>query len=297
MKFSTILGAISLIVSVVAAMPADTNAKTFTVTKSETVTKTTTVTDCNASAPTTSAAKPLPVTTKSNPKTTAAATHPTKPDGNIPAAQGSVTYPQAQLIKAGQVFDGGLKRYGRGVKCTGQAEGGDKDAVFLVEDGATVKNVIIGVDQIEGIHCLGSCTIQNVWWEDVCEDALTIKGDGNASVIGGGAFNAEDKVVQHNGQGTVSIDGFYVENFGKLYRSCGNCKKQSTRNVQISNVVAKNGKLLAGINSDPYGDTAVFKNNQVTGVQQICTTFKGNSNGAEPTKLNSGIDGKFCIQL
>ncbi|KAI8841155.1 pectate lyase [Chytriomyces cf. hyalinus JEL632] len=279
MKFSTIVGSITLIISVVAAMPADTNAKTVTVTKSANsyqdyhgygLQRRRAYHFCRQA-------------TKSNPKTTAATTQPTKPDGKVPAAQGSATYPQAQVIKAGQIR----------MRCR-QTEGGDKDAVFLVEDGATVKNVIIGTDQIDGIHCLGSCTIQNVWWEDVCEDALTIKGDGNASVIGGGAFSAEDKVIQHNGQGTMSIDGFYVENFGKLYRSCGNCKKQSTRNVQISNVVAK---LLAGITSDPYGDTAVFKNNQVTSVQQICTTFKGNSNGAEPTKLNSGIDGKFCIQL
>ncbi|KAJ3265224.1 hypothetical protein HDU77_006079 [Chytriomyces hyalinus] len=297
MKFSSIVCAITMMVSAVAAMPADSNVKTVTVTKTETITKTKTVTDCDVAVPTTKT-KASPVTTASKPKpTTAAAAQPVTPNGKIPASQGSVTYKEAQVIKAGQVFDGGLKKYGRGVKCTGQAEGGNKDAVFLVEDGATVKNVIIGADQIEGIHCLGSCTIQNVWWEDVCEDALTIKGDGNASVIGGGAFNAEDKVVQHNGHGDVSIDGFYVENFGKLYRSCGNCKKQSTRNVKISNVVAKNGKLLAGINSEPYGDTVVLKNNQVEGVKQLCTKYKGNSSGAEPSKLTSGPDGKFCIQL
>lgn len=40
-----------------------------------------------------------------------------------------------------------------GVSCTGQAEGGDSDAVFLLKDGATLKNVIIGEDQIEGVHC------------------------------------------------------------------------------------------------------------------------------------------------
>lgn len=43
-------------------------------------------------------------------------------------------------------------------------------------------------------------------------------------ITGGGAFGATDKVVQHNGAGTVSISGFTVETFGKLYRSCGNCK-------------------------------------------------------------------------
>lgn len=34
-----------------------------------------------------------------------------------------------------------------------------------------------------------------VWWEDVCEDALTSKGlNTQLRVIGGGALNATDKV-------------------------------------------------------------------------------------------------------
>lgn len=85
----------------------------------------------------------------------------------IPASKGSVTYKKVQTIKG--VFDGGLKTYGRGVKCTGQKEGGDADAVFILENGATLKNAIIGADQIEGVHCKGACTIENVWWKDVCE--------------------------------------------------------------------------------------------------------------------------------
>jgi hypothetical protein len=109
----------------------------------------------------------------------------------IPASKGSVTLKAAQVVKGS--FDGGLKTYGRGVSCTGQAEGGDSDAVFIIENGGTLKNAIIGkgqsfrmqvfsrltiTDQIEGVHCKGSCTIQNVWWVDVCEDALSLKGDG-----------------------------------------------------------------------------------------------------------------------
>jgi hypothetical protein len=67
------------------------------------------------------------------------------------------------------------------VSCTGQAEGGDSDAVFILKDGATLKNAIIGEDQIEGVHCEGSCTIENVWWAAVCEDALSLKKDGDAT--------------------------------------------------------------------------------------------------------------------
>ena len=80
---------------------------------------------------------------------------------NIPASKGSVTYKSAQVIKG--TFDGGFKTYGRGVKCTGQSEGGDKDAVFQLENGATLKNVIIGADQIEGVHCKGSCTLESTF--------------------------------------------------------------------------------------------------------------------------------------
>lgn len=85
----------------------------------------------------------------------------------IPASKGSVTYKTAKSISG--TFDGGMKTYGRGVSCTGQAEGGDSDAVFLLEDGATLQNAIIGKDQIEGVHCKGACTIKNVWWAAVCE--------------------------------------------------------------------------------------------------------------------------------
>lgn len=85
----------------------------------------------------------------------------------VPASKGSVTYKKAQSVSG--TFDGGMKTYGRGVSCTGQKEGGDADAVFLLENGATLKNAIIGKDQIEGVHCKGACTIENVWWIDVCE--------------------------------------------------------------------------------------------------------------------------------
>ncbi|KAH7334289.1 pectate lyase-domain-containing protein [Rhizoctonia solani] len=185
-------------------------------------------------------------------------------------------------------FDGGNVRYDRGSgACSGQKEGGDKDAVFLLENGATLKNVVIGANQAEGVHCKGSCNIYNVWFEDVCEDAITLRQtSGTTNIVGGGAKNASDKVVQHNGGGTVNIDSYCVQDFGKLYRACGNCKTQYKRTVNISNVIAKNGKLLAGINSN-YGDVATLKNNQVSGVKSVCDTFQGNNSGKEPPKLTS----------
>ncbi|CEL57119.1 hypothetical protein RSOLAG1IB_08351 [Rhizoctonia solani AG-1 IB] len=205
-------------------------------------------------------------------------------------------FAQAAFALPSPTIQGGNVRYDRGSgACTGQKEGGDKDAVFILESGATIKNIVIGANQAEGIHCKGSCTITNVWFESVCEDAITIKQtSGTSTISGGGAKGADDKVIQHNGGGTVNIDSYCVEDFGKLYRSCGNCSTQYKRTVNISNIIAKNGKLIAGVNSN-YGDVATIKGtNTFTSVKSICNTFKGNSNGDEPTTLTTNVSNSNC---
>ncbi|KAL2825041.1 pectate lyase-domain-containing protein [Aspergillus cavernicola] len=209
----------------------------------------------------------------------------------LPESQGSETFSEPQVVSGNQTFDGGMKTYGRGVSCE-EGEGGDEDAVFSIEDGGILKNAIIGADQIEGVHCQGSCTIENVWWEAVCEDALSFKtGDGPFTVIGGGAQNAEDKVIQHNGGGTVSISGFTVYNFGKLYRSCGNCDDMYERHVTVDSVIAVEGSTLVGINSN-YGDTATIKGDVcATGVSTICQEYEGNNSGEEPEEVSDGPSG------
>lgn len=129
----------------------------------------------------------------------------------------------------------------------------------------------------------------------MCEDALTIKQDsGVSSVIGGGAKHASDKVVQHNGGGTVKISGFYVEDFGKLYRSCGNCKEQAERHVEIENVVAVGGKSsFVGINTN-FGDSASIKGSCLKETKTVCTEFEGNDSGDEPKKVGEGISQR-CV--
>ncbi len=130
-------------------------------------------------------------------------------EGGVPAATDTVSSGSVIEVKAGQVFDGGWRRYDRGSgACSGQAEGGDADAVFLLRKGATLRNVIIGKNQAEGVHCDGPCTLEFVWFEDVCEDAITVKNDASGDhswIIGGGAYHASDKIVQHNGCGTVNV--------------------------------------------------------------------------------------------
>ncbi|MBO3087721.1 pectate lyase [Cellulomonas dongxiuzhuiae] len=225
--------------------------------------------------------------------TTAPTTSPTTPppSGNVswPSATGQQKV--SATIKVSGTFDGGLVRY-YGLSSGGQDEG--QPPVFELADGATIKNVILGTGAADGIHCRGTCTVQNVWWEDVGEDAATFKGTSASqtmTVDGGGARYASDKVFQHNGPGTFVIRNFQVSDFGKLYRSCGNCSTQHARTVQISNVqVTAPGKSLVGINPN-LGDRATISGvtilNDASRKIVICEEYRGVTSG-EPTKVGSG---------
>jgi hypothetical protein len=63
----------------------------------------------------------------------------------------------------------GNKEFDRGRPCDTDADTGSDSAVFILENGATLSNVIIGTNQLEGIHCKAACTLKNVWFRDVCE--------------------------------------------------------------------------------------------------------------------------------
>ncbi|MEU5001639.1 pectate lyase [Streptomyces sp. NPDC021622] len=216
-----------------------------------------------------------------------------------PEAEGQ--QPTAKTIEVSGTLDGGLKRYyGTGdLGGDGQDEG--QDPIFKLKDGAVLKNVIIGSPAADGIHCQGSCTLQNVWWEDVGEDAATFKGTSAGStytVHGGGAKKADDKVFQFNGAGKLVITKFQVSDFGKLVRSCGNCSKQYQRNVIVNDVdITAPGKSIVGINTN-YGDTAALRGIRIHGDSgrkiATCDRFTGNNTGAEPPKTGSGPDGKHC---
>lgn len=95
-------------------------------------------------------------------------------EGGVPAATASHSNSSPIQIGAGEVFDAGWARYDRGPGACGDGEGGNEDAVFILQSGATLRNAIIGQNQQEGVHCEGPCNLEFVWFEDVCEDAITV---------------------------------------------------------------------------------------------------------------------------
>ncbi|KKA30830.1 hypothetical protein TD95_004663 [Thielaviopsis punctulata] len=210
------------------------------------------------------------------------------PTKKIPTATGYKALSSPSVIPKGKTVDGKYMKFDRGQSCTGQAEGGEKDTVFVLESGATLRNVIIGAKQREGIYCKGPCTLENVWFEDVCEDAISLKGDGTASIVGGGALKAGDKIIQHNGCGHANIINFYANDYGKVYRSCGNCKNNCKRTVHMQGVTAINGGELMGINTN-YGDEATYSGNCFDTKTQ-CQAYNGCDKAkgeCEPTKAGT----------
>jgi pectate lyase len=234
------------------------------------------------------------------------------PDGagaeaGVPAAlEPTCTWPTATAeqkvsttITVSKVYDGAMKRFiGDGpLGTSGQLEG--QAPLFQLTNGATLRNVILGSPAADGVHCNGTCLLENVWWEDVGEDAATSTGSSATQVMtidGGGARHATDKVFQHNGAGTMVIKNFCVQDFGKLYRSCGNCGSQYPRHAVLQNISATlPGSALAGINEN-YKDTATFTGIFIHGGNlTICQRYTGNNTGAEPVQTGSGADGTFCI--
>jgi hypothetical protein len=216
-----------------------------------------------------------------------------------PTAMGSQSV--SSTISVTGMYDGGMKRFiGAGaLGGSGQNEG--QGALFEIQNGGTLQNVIIGSPAADGVHCRGSCTIRNVWWEDVGEDAATLQGSSSSQMMtieNSGAKGATDKILQHNGPGTMIVRNFCAQDFGKLYRSCGNCSSQYTRHVQFDNVlVIPRAGPLAGVNAN-YNDSATFARitiraaaNSVT----ICERYNGNDTGAEPSRVGSGANGTNCI--
>ncbi|GAB4063828.1 pectate lyase [Uliginosibacterium sediminicola] len=164
-----------------------------------------------------------------------------------------------------------------GTSCDGQSE--SQQPVFILNDGATLKNVHIkkggGAD---GVHCKGSCTLENVVWDGVCEDAATMLGGSGKTmkVVGGSATKADDKVFQHNGKGsTINLSGFQTyDRIQRLWASCGDCSSNGGPRYLVANNVTINGKVVKpdGVTEGyvlrlnyNYGDKATVRNLKIKG--------------------------------
>jgi pectate lyase len=199
------------------------------------------------------------------------------PGCQMPTPTATVQLTATQVVPAGTVFDGGNRRY----NLSGGSQSEGQPAVFDVQDGGTVRNVIIGPLAADGIHCLGNCTLDHVWWEDTGEDAATALGPAGTimRVNCGAAYNGSDKTFQFNGRGELQISNFYIANSGKVARSCGDCTNNGgPRRIVINNIITRDVSTIVGINTN-FGDVAVINNvtlnNSGSSKTKICQVYKG----------------------
>jgi pectate lyase C len=125
------------------------------------------------------------------------------------------------VVAENQTYDGECKRFTAGTGLGDGSQSEDQKPVFRLEDGARLVNVVLGGPAADGIHTYGDVTLENITWEDIGEDALTIKESGTVVLNGGSAKNGDDKVFQVNAASTFRVSNFTASNAGKFIRQNG----------------------------------------------------------------------------
>ncbi|MDU8498116.1 pectate lyase [Pseudomonas syringae] len=127
----------------------------------------------------------------------------------------------------------------------------DQKPLFELAEGATLKNVNLGENEVDGIHVKAKdaqqVTIDNVHAENVGEDMITVKGEGGAKVTNlqiknSSAEGADDKVIQLNANTHLVVEGFDANHFGTFVRPNGGVNF-SDMSIDLDNVKANDGKF------------------------------------------------------
>jgi pectate lyase C len=129
---------------------------------------------------------------------------------------------QTIVVEAGQVYDGECQifRANPGTLGNGSQDEG-QSPVFRVNNGGTLKNVVLGASAADGVHLYGDVQLENIHWLDIGEDAMTVKEAGTVYLDCGSAADGDDKVFQVNAAAEIHISNFTARNAGKFMRQNG----------------------------------------------------------------------------
>jgi pectate lyase C len=178
---------------------------------------------------------------------------------------GNQTVNTTIIVGPGQIYDGECKTFNPNFGNGTQEEG--QPPVFKIENGGSLKNVIIGINGADGIHTYGDAIIENIIWTDVGEDALTVKSAGKVIVRNITGASADDKFFQLNAQTTFVLENCKINGAGKIFRENGN--KCYPVNVTVNHCEFNNIKE-AIFRSDCNNSTFSISNSQLINVRSIC---------------------------
>ncbi len=130
-------------------------------------------------------------------------------------------YEAIETIKfPGNTYDGKCKIFVPiGLGDSNQEE--NQAPVFRVENGGTLKNVIISGKGANSIHLYNSATLDNITWEDVREDACTVKSSGTYTVKNITVKKGSDNFFQINTDSALSVSNAIIHDMGKALSQNG----------------------------------------------------------------------------
>lgn len=232
------------------------------------------------------------------PPVTANTQHNTDTDTNTGKAPDPAHFPTAsngakvvnETIKVGpgETFDGHNQTFTAGFKLGNGDQSEDQKPLFELAEGATLKNVILGDNEADGIHVVAAnakpVNVDNVHWTDVGEDALTVKPEGgadvtNLNITNSSARKANDKIFQLNANAHVKVDNFQADDFGTLMRTNGG-KQFDKMELELNNVQAEHGKF-AFVKSDSENLKLTTRNISLTDVQHHYDKTKASTRHTE----------------
>jgi pectate lyase C len=132
----------------------------------------------------------------------------------------TVTITSTITIAAGATYNGN----GNTIKASGMGDGGQGESqkpFFKLNSESWLKNVKLAAPGVDGCHFYGNGTMNEVTWQDIGEDAHTVKSGGNCWVSGGAAYNGSDKCGQANAATWLTLYYFYTDNCLKNIRQNG----------------------------------------------------------------------------
>jgi pectate lyase C len=181
-------------------------------------------------------------------------------------ANGSATVSSTIRVSSG-TYDGGCKVFNATSALGDGSQNEGQKPVFIVENGATLKNVILGSNAADGIHFYGSANIDNIKWTNVGEDAMTVKQSGTINIKNISAYAGSDKFFQVNAASTINISNCVVDSMGKFLRQNGGTTFKigvNVDNCQISNM----GEGI--FRTDSSVSTARIINSRLRNAGSIC---------------------------
>lgn len=193
------------------------------------------------------------------------------PTGSITGSSCSTSGPQTTVHETIRVtsgtYDGGCQRFNAGSELGDGSQSEGQDPIFRVENGATLRNVVIGTNGADGIHTYNGAVLDNIHWMNVGEDAMTIKSSGTTTVSNIEGYDADDKFFQVNAASTLNVTNCIIHRAGKALRQNGG----TTYRINVSFNRCDINSMNEGVfRTDSSSSTASLTNSRLHDTGTVC---------------------------